>query len=73
MKKPVDLLDIEVGSTIIIDNVLVNVAHYDPETMEFSFERLLSHIVGKPFEIIVMADYQVMDRLDKIVILQGVV
>lgn len=71
--KPLDLLDIEVGSTIVIDNVLFNVAHYDTETYEFSFERLLSHLSGNPFEIVVMADYQVKDNLNKISILEGVI
>ncbi len=71
--KPVGLSEFTPETTMVIGSTLVNFVHYDRETLEFSFERLLSHIdSGNNYEIIVLTKEQVEERLNDITFIQGV-
>lgn len=49
-------MEFALNSTMLINNILVTFVHFDSETQEFSFERLLSHIDnGIVHEIIVLS------------------
>jgi len=67
LTKPVGLSDFTLERVMTIGGTLCTLVHYDRETLEFSFERLLSHVNSNCFgEVFVLTKDQVEDKLHEI-------